>query len=377
MGPLSGVRVVELGGLGPAPFAGMLLAELGADVIKVDRPGGGVLAYPPEFDLTNRGRPSVCVDVKDPRGRDVVRALVDRADAFIEGYRPGVAERLGLGPEELLRRRPSLVYGRMTGWGQDGPFAERAGHDLDYIAVTGVLNAIGPAERPVPPINLVGDYAGGALYLVVGVLAALHEAGRSGRGQVVDAAIVDGTTHLATAVYGLLGGGFWSEQRATNLLDGGTPFYDVYETSDGRHVAVGPLEPQFYAEFTRLLGADETWPERTDVESWPRLRGLIAERVGTRTQAEWDEIFATTDACVSPVLTWREAAGHPQLRARDVLVERDGVVQPAPAPRFSRTTTELSVPPPRPGENTRGALRAWGIADIDELVAAGVVIPAE
>jgi alpha-methylacyl-CoA racemase len=312
--------------------------------------------------------------VKDPRGRDVVRALVDRADAFIEGYRPGVAERLGLGPEELLRRRPSLVYGRMTGWGQDGPLAERAGHDLDYIAVTGVLNAIGPAERPVPPINLVGDYAGGALYLVVGVLAALHEAGRSGRGQVVDAAIVDGTTHLATAVYGLLGGGFWSEQRATNLLDGGTPFYDVYETSDGRHVAVGPLEPQFYAEFTRLLGADETWPERTDVESWPRLRGLIAERVGTRTRAEWDEIFATTDACVSPVLTWREAAGHPQLRSRDVLVERDGVVQPAPAPRFSRTPTELSVPPPQPGENSREALQAWGIADIDELVAAGVVI---
>jgi alpha-methylacyl-CoA racemase len=375
-GPLQGVRVVELGAVGPAPFAGMLLAELGADVIKVERPGGSGLGFPAELDLTNRGRPSVCIDLKDPRGQAVVRDLVTQADVFIEGYRPGVAERLGLGPAELLALRPALVYGRMTGWGQTGPMAAQAGHDINFVSTTGALHAIGDDERPAIPLNLVGDLGGGALYLVVGVLAALLEARASGQGQVIDAAIVDGTTHLATGVFGLLAGGLWSDRRASNLLDGGTPFYDVYKTRDGRHLAIGPLEARFYADFTRLIGADDGWPDRTDVDQWPRLRSLIAERVASRSQAEWVEVFAGSDACVTPVLGWRDAAEHPQLKDRQTLVRHQGVLQPAPAPRFSRTPTSLSGPPPVVGQHSRKALQDWGIDGVDALIEAGVVIQA-
>jgi alpha-methylacyl-CoA racemase len=340
----------------------------------VERPGGGGLAVPPEHDLLNRGRPSVCVDLKHPDGAETVRRLVASADVFLEGFRPGVTERLRLGPDELLRLRPGLVYGRMTGWGQYGPFAERAGHDIDYIAVTGALHAIGGPQRPAIPLNLIGDFGGGALYLVVGVLAALWEARGSGQGQVVDAAIVDGVAHLSTLTCALLGAGLHRERRQANLLDGGAPYYDVYETSDGGHVAVGALEAQFYQEFEELLDTVEPLPDRTDTSGWPRLREAIATRFSQRSRDDWTAHFADSDACVAPVLPVSEAADHPQLAARSTYVRRDGRLEPAPAPRFSRTPTELGSPPPMPGENTREALQRWGIDDVEALLAAGVVV---
>jgi alpha-methylacyl-CoA racemase len=373
LGPLAGVRVVELAGIGPAPFACMLLAELGADVIKVDRPEGSFLGLPAESDLLNRGRPSVCIDLKTPVGVETVRRLVDAADAFVEGFRPGVTERLGLGPDVLLDQRPSLVYGRMTGWGQQGPWSSLAGHDIDYVAVTGALHAIGPVEAPAVPLNLVGDFGGGAMYLVVGILAALLEARTSGSGQVVDAAIVDGAAHLMTQAYGLLGAGVWTDKRHSNLLDGGTPFYDVFETSDGRHLAVGPLEPAFYKEFERLLGLPEPLPLRTDVEHWSELRERIAQVIASQTQDDWMQVFEGSDACVAPVLSMQEAPRHPHLVARSTFVERGGVAEPAPAPRFSRTPTSLTTPPVPTGHDSREALLRWGISDVDDLVAAGVV----
>ncbi len=373
-GPLAGLRVVELAGLGPAPFACMLLADLGADVIRVDRPGGGTTFGPPEHDLLTRGRPSVAVDLKHPQGAGVVLDLAARADVLVESFRPGVAERLGVGPDECLARNPALVYGRMTGWGQDGPLAGTAGHDIGYVAVTGALHAIGSADGPPQvPLNLVGDFGGGALYLVVGVLAAVLEARTSGRGQVVDAAIVDGASHLATMVRGLLGAGLWQDRRGVNLLDGGAPFYAVYETADHRHLAVGPLEPQFFAALLDGLGlADDAVRDRDDPAQWPRLRTVLAERVGSRTLADWLQVFEGSDACVAPVLSLAEAPHHPHLAARGTFVERDGVEQPSPAPRFSRTPAVLSTPPSRPGEHTRNALQAWGIADVEKLLADGV-----
>ncbi|MGH3500196.1 MAG: CaiB/BaiF CoA transferase family protein [Nocardioidaceae bacterium] len=376
-GPLSGVRVVELAGLGPAPFAGMMLAELGADVVKVDRPAGGGIGIPPEHDLLNRGRPSVCVDLKHPQGVETVRRLVDTADIFIEGFRPGVAERIGLGPDDLLTRRPALVYGRMTGWGQDGPMAGCAGHDINYIGVTGDLHAIGGPDKPMVPLNLVGDFGGGAMYLVVGVLAALHETRASGQGQVVDAAVMDGSTHLATMVHGLAAAGMWGDQRASNLLDGGAPFYDVFATSDGRHMAVGPLEPQFYDELLRLLVLPEPPPAREQMSEWPRLHAMVAARFLEQTQAEWTAVFEGSDACVTPVLPLAEAPYHPQMAARGTLTRHEGVTQPMPAPRFSRTTTELGAPPPAPGQDSRSALLRWGLDDVDSLLAAGVVVQHE
>ncbi len=362
--------------MGPAPFAGMMLAELGADVVKVARPSGGGLGIPAEVDLLNRGRPSVAVDLKHPTGAETVRRLADRADVFVEGFRPGVAERLGLGPDDLLKRRPSLVYGRMTGWGQDGPLAETAGHDITYIAVSGALHAIGPAESPSVPINLVGDFGGGAMYLVVGVLAALHEARTSGRGQVVDAAIVDGSAHLMTMVHGLRNAGAWADSRASNLLDGGAPFYDVFATADGRHLAVGPLEPAFYADFEQRLGLETPLPDRDDVAMWDDLRARLAEVFVTRTQADWVTIFEGGDACVAPVLSLTEAPAHPQLAARGTFEHRGGAVQPAPAPRFSRTPGRLTTPPVPVGHDTRKALLAWGIDNVDELIGAGVAVQA-
>ena len=375
-GPLVGVRVVELAGIGPAPFAAMLLADLGADVVRVDRPGGGTAFVPYEHDLLTRGRPSVAVDLKHPDGVGVVLDLAERADVLIEAFRPGVAERLGIGPDACLARNESLVYGRMTGWGQDGPLAQTAGHDLGYLAVTGALHAIGDAGGPPQvPLNLVGDFGGGAMYLVAGVLAAVIEARVSGRGQVVDAAIVDGASHLAMMVRGMRAAGTWQDQRGVNLLDGGAPFYAVYETSDERHLAVGPLEPQFYAELLdRLdLAGHPDLPDRDDRSLWPRLRQLIAERVATRSRADWVQVFDGSDACVAPVLTLDESPHHPHLAARRTFVAPDGVVQPAPAPRFSRTPTALSSWPTRPGQHTRDALQAWGIPDIDRLLADGAV----
>ncbi|MFY0409419.1 CaiB/BaiF CoA transferase family protein [Solicola sp. PLA-1-18] len=372
-GPLAGVRVVEIAGIGPGPFAAMLLADLGADVIRVDRPKPGLAVLPPEKDLLARGRPSVVVDLKSPEGVGVVLDLVEHADVLLEGYRPGVAERLGIGPEECLARNPALVYGRMTGWGQDGPLAQSAGHDVNYIGVAGALSPLGRAGGPPQiPLNLVGDFGGGAMYLVVGVLAAVLEARTSGQGQVVDAAIVDGTAHLATMITAMLRGGAWSDERGTNLLDSGVPFYDVYETSDGRWMSLGALEPQFWAVALRLLGLDDA-PDRDDPSQWPALRQVLADTFATRTQAEWTALFDGTDACVSPVLALGDAPQHPHLAARGTYVEHAGTVQPAPAPRFSRTPATLTTPPSPTGADTRAALTAWGVQDVEALLASGVV----
>ncbi|MEU1346624.1 CaiB/BaiF CoA-transferase family protein [Streptomyces sp. NPDC005775] len=362
-GPLAGVRVVELAGIGPGPFAAMLLADLGADVVRVDRPGGAGLGIDPAGDLTNRNKRSVLIDLKDATGPDTVLDLVERADVLIEGYRPGVAERLGVGPDTCLARNPQLVYGRMTGWGQDGPLAERAGHDIAYIAVTGALSMIGePQKPPTVPANLLGDYAGGSLYLVIGILAALqHTRTPGGSGQVVDAAIVDGTAHLTTMIHGMLQAGGWQDRRGSNLLDGGCPFYGSYETADGAYMAVGPLEKRFYAEFTELLGLGDTAPDRGDLARWDELRTLVAARFRTRTRAEWTEVFDGSDACVAPVLSLREAPHHPHLAARSTFVEHGGLTQPAPAPRFSATPSSVRGGPALPGADTEAVAADWGV----------------
>jgi alpha-methylacyl-CoA racemase len=375
-GPLRGIRVVEIAGIGPSPHACMILADLGADVIRVERPGGQMLTGGPN-DLLNRGRPSVALNLKDPDAIATVLELVAGADVLVEGMRPGTTERLGLGPEECLERNPRLVYGRMTGWGQHGPLARSAGHDMNYIAITGALFGMGQDKaRPHFPANLVGDFGGGSTYLVIGILAALLESRLSGQGQVVDAAIVDGTAHLNAMASGMLAGGNLREERAANLLDGGMPFYDLYETADGRHMSVGPLEPQFYEAFVKLLGIEDA-PDRYDLEQSPELRRQIAEAFATRTQADWSQVFEGTDACVAPILPLTEAMEHPHMVAREVFVERAGVSQPAPAPRFSRTTASLSSPPPRqPGIDTHEALTAWGIADVDDLIERGVAVQA-
>ncbi|MFF7308379.1 CoA transferase [Streptomyces sp. NPDC008137] len=361
-GPLTGVRVVELAGIGPGPFAAMLLADLGADVVRVDRPGGPGLAIDPAYDVTNRNKRSVVVDLKSPDGPGHVLDLAARADILVEGYRPGVAERLGVGPEACHARTPRLVYGRMTGWGQDGPLAERAGHDIAYIAPTGTLGMIGrPDEPPAVPANLLGDYAGGSLYLVVGVLAALNHARATGTGQVVDAAIVDGTAHLATMIHGMLAAGGWQDRRGANLLDGGCPYYGTYETADGRHMAVGALEPQFYEEFLTLLGVGDQAAARKDVTRWGELREEIAVRFKTRTRDEWTAVFEGSDACVAPVLSLREAPYHPHLAARGTFTDHGGITQPAPAPRFSATPTSVRTGPARPGADTADVARDWDV----------------
>ncbi|ADI05765.1 fatty acid-CoA racemase [Streptomyces bingchenggensis BCW-1] len=362
-GPLAGVRVVELAGIGPGPFAAMLLADLGADVVRVDRPGGtGGLKVDPAYDLSNRNKRSVLLDLKTEPGQAAVLDLVERADVLIEGYRPGVAERLGVGPDACLARNPRLVYGRMTGWGQDGPLAETAGHDIGYIAVTGALGMIGaPDGPPAVPANLLGDYAGGSLYLVIGVLAALQHARTSGEGQVVDAAIVDGTAHLTAVIHGMMAAGGWQDRRGANLLDGGSPFYGTYETADGGYMAVGALEPKFYAEFIELLGIADQAPGRRDFDRWGELRALIADRFKQRTREEWTAVFASSDACVAPVLSLREAPGHPHLAARATFVDHGGITQPAPAPRFSATPGAVRRPPARPGADAAEVARDWGL----------------
>jgi len=375
-GPLRGVRVVELAGIGPGPYACMLLADLGAEVLRVDRPGAG--PGPGRSDLLGRGRRSVALDLKRPEAAEVVLRLVERADALVEGFRPGVAERLGVGPAECLARNPRLVYGRMTGWGQQGPLAPRVGHDINYIGLTGALAAVGEAGRkPVPPLNLVADFGGGAMFLVLGVLAALVERAGSGRGQVVDAAMVDGVTSLLTLFYGLRAGGQWRDERGSNALDGGAPFYDTYECADGRYVAVGALEPQFWAALVDTLGLADL-PGQLDVARWPELRARLAEVFATRSRDEWATVFAEVDACVTPVLTLGEAPGHPHLAARGTVVEHGGVRQPAPAPRFSRTPGALGAPPTMPGTDTRAALRDWGFdaTEVQRLEDAGVAVQA-
>ncbi|MFJ5550373.1 CaiB/BaiF CoA transferase family protein [Streptomyces sp. NPDC093225] len=370
-GPLAGVRVVELAGIGPGPFAAMLLADLGADVVRVDRPGGAGLAIDPAYDVTNRNKRSVVVDLKAADGRARVLDLVERADLLIEGYRPGVAERLGVGPDDCRARNPRLVYGRMTGWGQDGPLAARAGHDIAYIAVTGALGMIGdPDAPPAIPANLVGDYAGGSLYLVIGLLAALHHARATGVGQVVDAAIVDGTAHLTAMIHGMVAAGGWQDRRGANLLDGGCPFYGTYETSDGQYVAVGALEQQFYDEFVELLGIKDEAPARKDVARWGELREAVAARFRTRTRAEWTAVFEASDACVAPVLSLREAPHHPHLAARGTFAEVGNIVQPAPAPRFSVTPGALRTGPAMPGADTASVALDWGVPGLVDAGAA-------
>ncbi len=376
-GPLAGVRVIELAGIGPSPLCAMMLADLGAEVVRVDRPGGGPARSAPGKDVTSRGKRRIVVDLKKAGGAEVVVRLAGQADVFIEGFRPGVAERLGVGPEDCWARNPRLVYGRMTGWGQDGPLARSAWHDIAYIAVTGALHAIGRAGGPPQvPVNYLGDYGGGAMFLAVGVLAALWEAQRSGRGQVVDAAIVDGVAVLQAMTYAMLASGTWEDERGVNVLDTGAPFYDVYETADGRYMAVGAIEPQFYTEFVRLLfgtGEPQDLPGQHDRKRWPDLRKRFAARFAGRTQQEWTKVFEGTDACVAPVLSLAQAPRHPHLTARGTYVDKDGVPQPAPAPRFSGTP---GAPGPLalPGEHTREVLNEWGLTDIDELLDSGIVV---
>ncbi|GAA4008943.1 CaiB/BaiF CoA-transferase family protein [Streptomyces plumbiresistens] len=379
-GPLAGCRVIEFGGIGPGPFAGMFLADLGAEVVRVDRPEsmdevgvGGPLGGP--TDVLNRGKRSVVLDLKHPAGLAAVLELVGRADVLIEGFRPGVTERLGIGPHACLARNPRLVYGRMTGWGQDGPLAAAAGHDVNYIALTGALGAIGSAGGPPQiPLNLLGDYGGGGCYLVIGVLAALHAVGRSGRGQVVDAAIVDGTAHLLASTFAKLARGAWTDERGVNQLDGGSPFYAVYETQDGRHMAVGALEPKFYRRLVGLLELDADPDRQYDRSTWPELRLSLEKRFAQRTRDEWAALFEGTDACVAPVLDLGEAAAHPHLAARGSLVARDGVVQPAAAPRFSVTPAHPGTTAPVLGADTRAVLDDWGVGGADELVAEGAAV---
>ncbi|HEY4613832.1 MAG TPA: CaiB/BaiF CoA-transferase family protein [Citricoccus sp.] len=376
-GPLSGTRVLELGGIGPVPFAGMLLADLGAQVLRIDRQGAGFeMPIPPEKDTLHRGKQRLSLDLKHPDGASTVLMLVEDADVLLDSNRPGVLERLGLGPDVLLERNPGLVVGRMTGWGQDGPLAARAGHDPTYIALTGALHAIGRAGGPPQlPLSLVGDFGGGAMYLVAGVLSALLERHRSGRGQVVDASIVDGVAHLMASPYSLLAGGAWQVERGTNLIDTGAPFVDVYETADARYVAVAALEPPFFAQLLAGLALDPAEvPEQWDRSSWGRMRKLFTACFRRRTRDEWDAVFRERDACVSPVLSLEEAPHHPHLRARGTFVERDGAYEPAPAPRFSRTPSTLPAPPVAPASaDPRASLDAWGASRVPQILSSGAV----
>lgn len=363
-GPLSGIRVVELAGLGPAPFCGMTLADLGAEVIRVDRADVvvGDHTSSTKHDLHNRGKRSIGVNLKTPGAVDVVLDLAGTAEILIEGFRPGVTERLGVGPAECLARNTALVYGRVTGWGQEGPIVFTAGHDIDYIALSGVLHAVGPADRPIPPLNLIGDYGGGGMLLALGVMAALLHARETGEGQVVDAAMLDGAALLTTSHHGLIAEGIWAaNRRESNLLDGGAPFYAAYETSDGRHMAVGALEPQFYAELLDGLGLEPgDLSAQTDHSGWPALRDLFAEKFLERTRDEWADHFEGTDACVAPVLSMEEAPNHPHNRSRGTFVEVADVTQPAPAPRFSTTPAAISGGPSVPGADTDSILDQLG-----------------
>ena len=378
MGPLQGLKVIELAGIGPGPFCAMLLADLGADVIRIDRMAPEDLGIDRgrKFNVLNRGRRSVAVDLKSPDGVETVLKLVSEADALIEGFRPGVTERLGLGPDDCFARNPKLVYGRMTGWGQEGPLAHAAGHDINYIALTGALHAIGPAEAPSPPLNLVGDFGGGGMYLAFGVCAALLEARDSGQGQVVDAAMTEGAASLMAAIYGIYGSGGWTDERESNFLDGGAYYYGVYETSDGKFVSVGSIEGKFHDELLEKTGlADAPTVDRNDTDAWADKRARLAEVIKTKTRDEWDEIMAGSDVCYAPVLDLSEAPHHPHNAARGSFVEVEGVMQPAPAPRFSRTPGAVTRPPASPGENTDEVLADWGFDadDIEKLHEVGAV----
>lgn len=379
-GPLAGVKIVELAGIGPAPFAAMVLADYGADIIRVDRAAavrGGDPEAPPPL-LWDRSRRSIGVDLKSPDGVEAVLRLVEGADAFIEGFRPGVTERLGLGPDVCRARNPRLVYGRMTGWGQDGPYASAAGHDINYIALAGALHPIGRAgQPPLPPLNLVGDFGGGGMLLALGVCAALFEANRSGQGQVVDAAMVDGSALLTTMIHAFRAMGTWSDERGTNLLDTGAHFYEVYETADAKFVSIGSIEPQFYAELLRLAGleGDPDFAVQMDRQRWPELKAKLVTVFKAKTRDEWCDLMERTDVCFAPVLSMGEAPHHPHLRERATFTEVAGVVQPAPAPRFSRTPAAIQRPPSFAGQHTDEALTDWGFTadEVAKLREAGAI----
>ncbi|MFG2658540.1 CaiB/BaiF CoA transferase family protein [Streptomyces sp. NPDC048425] len=371
-GPLAGIRIVELGGVGPVPFCSMLLSDLGADIIRIDRPPGydGGAPVDPRFNLLNRGRRSAALDLKKKEAVGTVLKLVRGADALIEGFRPGVAEKLGLGPDDCLAVNPALVYGRMTGWGQDGPLAQAPGHDVNYVSLTGVLHSIGTAGGPPTiPLNLAGDFGGGSLFLALGVVSALLESRSSGQGQVIDAAMVDGSASLMTLVYGLRAAGYWNDERGTNRLDSGAPWYDVYETKDGRWLSVGSTEARFWRNTLRVLGLrEDDMPDQHDRSRWPEMREKLAAVFGTRTRDEWCALAEGREVCIAPVLSLAEAPHHPHLRDRGTFVEVEGVVQPAPAPRFSRTPGAIQSPPAEPGQHTDEVLGDWGFTP-DELAA--------
>jgi alpha-methylacyl-CoA racemase len=377
-GPLAGIRIVELGGVGPGPFCCMLLADMGAEVLRITRPPGYDAGLPVEtrFNLVYRGRRSVALDFRKPEAIAAVLRLVAQADALVEGFRPGVTERLGLGPEACMAVNPRLVYGRMTGWGQDGPLAQAAGHDINYISLSGVVHSVGRAgEAPVIPLNLAGDFGGGSLYLALGIVSAMLEARTSGQGQVVDAAMVDGSASLMTLIYGSRAAGYWSDERGTNRLDSGSHWYNVYETRDGKYVGIGAIEGRFYRNALKLLGLDEADSPQHERARWPELRERFAAAFKTRTRDEWVELAKDADVCISPVLSLAEAPLHPHLQARKTFVEVEGVVQPAPAPRFSRTPGEIQRPPAEPGQHTDEALSDWGFAasEIAALHEAGAI----
>ena len=372
-GPLTGLKIVEFAGIGPGPFCGMLLSDLGADVVRIDRKGGRGGS---PSDVTSRGRRSVALDLKLPEAVEACLKLMDAADGIIEGFRPGVMERLGLGPDVVLKRNPKLVYGRMTGWGQTGPWSMAAGHDMNYIAITGALHAIGTDDKPVPPLNLVGDFGGGALYLAFGLMAGIIQARETGKGQVVDCAMSDGAASLMAMFYGMKGAGIWKETRRSNMLDGGAHFYDTYQCSDGKWVSIGSIEPQFYALLLEKTGiTDPQFQRQIDRDLWPELRAKLAAVIATKTQAEWTAIMGGTDVCFAPILDLDEAPKHPHNVARQTFVEVGGVTQPAPAPRFSVTPPAIQGPPPAIGAHNREALADWGFssAEIDALSASGAL----
>jgi alpha-methylacyl-CoA racemase len=372
-GPLSGLKVIEFAGIGPGPFCGMLLSDLGADVVRIDRKGAGRSG---KTDVTARGRRSVALDLKSPAAVEACLKLMERADIVFEGFRPGVMERLGLGPDVALARNPKLVFGRMTGWGQTGPYAKAAGHDMNYIAITGALHAIGTADKPTPPLNLVGDFGGGALYLAFGLLAGVVHARATGQGQVIDCAMSDGAASLMAMFYGMKAAGVWTDDRRSNLLDGGAHFYDTYQCADGAWISLGSIEPQFYALMLEKTGiGDPDFKAQMDRGLWPSLHDRLAKVISLKTRDEWCEIMDASDVCFAPVLTLDEAPGHAHNVARQTFVEIEGVVQPAPAPRFSATPGAISGPPPAIGADNIGALRDWGFsaADIESLQLGGAL----
>jgi alpha-methylacyl-CoA racemase len=365
MGPLAGVRIIEMAGIGPGPFCGMMLSDMGAEVIRVDRKSTVDLGVemPRQFNVLNRGRRSIALDLKTPEGIAAVKRIATKCDALIEGFRPGVMERLGLGPDELLRGNSRLVYGRITGWGQTGPVASAAGHDINYISLTGMLHAIGRSGPPSPPLNLVGDFGGGAMYLAFGVVCALLEARSSGKGQVVDAAMVDGAASLGAAIFGLRAAGIWNENRADNILDSGAPWYDVYETADGKYISIGSIEERFFNLLLEKLDLRAPELRNRDRSNWPRLRTVLTDAFRTRTRADWCKLMEGSDICFAPVLTMDEAPSHAHMQDRGVFCEIDGVVQPGPAPRFSRTKPEVRSAPSVVGEHTDEILAEFGFSD--------------